>query len=69
VTPGRSPTAREEFPTRSKLIVVPVGRALAGTDTATELLEFAPEKVLETLSAVITDPMRVNESVIPNSDD
>lgn len=48
---------------------MPAGKAFAGTDTETELLEFAPEKVLETLSTVTTEPMRVNESVIPNSED
>ena len=63
--PAMRPVALEEFPTKSKLIVVPAGKAFAGTDTATELFEFAPEKVLETLSAVTTDPIRVNESVIP----
>ncbi len=48
---------------------MPAGRAFAGTETETELFEFAPEKVFETLSTVTTEPILVNESVIPNSDD
>ena len=49
-------------------MVVPAGKALAGIDTDTELLEFAPEKVLETLLVVITEPIRLNESVILRMD-
>jgi hypothetical protein len=62
---AKSPVALEELPTKSKLIVVPTGNAFAGTDTATELFEFAPEKVLARLSAVTTEPIRVREFVIP----
>lgn len=46
-------------------MVVPAGSALAGIDTATELFEFAPEKVLAILLDVTTEPMRLSESVIP----
>ena len=50
-------------------MVVPAGNALAGIETDTELFEFAPEKVFETLLVVITEPIRLNESVIQYRDD
>ena len=58
-----------ELPTKSKLTVVPAGRAFAGIETATELFEFAPEKVFPMLSAITTDPIRDSELVIPYSED
>jgi hypothetical protein len=50
-------------------MVVPAGKAFAGIETATELFEFAPEKVLETLLVVVMEPIRLKESVIPYSED
>jgi hypothetical protein len=52
----------------SKLIVVPAGNAFSGIDTATELLELAPEKVLPILATVVTEPILVSELVIPYSE-
>ena len=65
----RIPRARLELPTKSKLTVVPGTNALAGMETATELFEFAPEKLVPTFATVMIEPIRVNESVIPNNDD
>ena len=52
----------------SKLIAVPAGKAFSGTDTTTELLELAPEKVFATFATVTTEPIRVSEFVIPYKD-
>ena len=61
----KTPVARDELLTKSKLIVVPAGSASAGIETATELFELAPEKVFELPLEVITEPIRLSESVIP----